>query len=226
MDDSDLERWLTLLNPYYDDLHVRRGYENNCMHGYERQQFTKLSLPVSEPYLTLDCKNFFTRATDLSEYELPGNGLPKDPQTTQPIFSVFRERVLDYTGVDPNSRYWAIETPFVIDPSCITPADLEWFRNQCFKPDRQEVSEFLFYGHLYVREHGEITVGKKYHSLLWHCDVDFETQFEWATDPHIAVSGFHRGFLEHADQTEIDRCREWLCNLNLMDDTVKGLFNR
>ena len=258
-DKPDIEFWKSWLEPYYRNHSLiiiprikynfptsnlgtinKDGSIDSISNGWRTQQLQKLLLAYEfdGDYLLLDSKNFFTKKTNIKEWEnIIGAGVPfkygQLDKLGNPTF--FTPTCDSYNSVleIQTDTYLAPETPFKIKKN---PLVQQCKRSELgyllFHPEftGKIASEFIFYSYFVQDEAKELVNSYDYyaskHSIVW-ADNRLEIGnflINISMSPIIKVAGFHREILSQINKNELKLINFWLAT-----DTPKfglGLENK
>lgn len=229
-DQLDKKFWETKLKPYYtkhDLLLVFpefNTYAPNSDSGYIKQQFYKLEAAkyFTKKYLVLDSKNFFVKPCETTMWESQiGSGIIAEINTNDfwyPVFNTYAEK-LQIT--EKLTKFWAIQTPFVIDPAVIS--DIKTTLDMFFVENAGLYSEFIFYsllGHKkrFFNLHNAKTQNLKHKCVFGEWDVtqlDDYLTFMQSLENEVYIVGFHRYFLNKCSDEQLDKINIWISELDL-----------
>lgn len=242
-DNPDLEFWHRWLGPYYKNhvLHIlprikynypisffgnpnASGNVDKISNGWRTQQLQKLLLAYEfdEDYLLLDSKNFFTKKTNINEWEnIPGSGAVVELRDEDPfsLSSKIYSKILN----SPIEYYLKPQTPFKINKeSLISKCKISELAYLLFYPEFEghPATEGIFYSHFIrdeiIKFRDSYNIADKNYTTLWiHNRQEIaRILFDISLSDKIKVAGIHRELLSKLDEKELQIINFWITSDN------------
>lgn len=243
-DKPDLDFWYRWLKPYYTNhkLNIipRIEYKyplslseskNKFIQsditsiGWRTQQLQKMLLAYEfqDDYLLLDSKNFFTKRTNINEWNnIIGSGTFLESTdinhftTSSKIYSELLKEPLEF--------YLKPQTPFKITrQSLITKCELSQLAYLLFYPESQghPASEGIFYSHFVKDEmiqfHNSYNPDNRNYSTMWIRNKAEIARmiFDITLSDKIKVAAVHRELLSKLDVKELEILNFWITSDSL-----------
>lgn len=238
-DNPDLEFWHRWLGPYYKNhvLHIlprikynyptsflgapdSSGRTDQMSNGWRTQQLQKLLLAYEfdEDYLLLDSKNFFTKKTNINEWEnIPGSGAVVELRDEDhfALSSKIYSKILN----SPIEYYLKPQTPFKISrESLVSKCKLSELAYLLFYPEFEghPATEGIFYSHFIkdeiIKFHDSYNIADKNYATIWiHNRSEMaRILFDISLSDKIKIAALHRELLSKLDEKELEIVNFWI----------------
>lgn len=238
-DKPDLDFWYGWLKPYYKNhklniipkikydypISLRQdlnkfAINDSASYGWRTQQLQKLLLAYEfqDDYLLLDSKNFFTKKTNINEWEnIIGSGTfmkGSDINHFTPTSKIYSELLNE-----PLEYYLKPQTPFKIKrDGFINKCDISQLADLLFYPESHghPASEGIFYSHFVKDEIAKLyksyNPNDKNYSTMWiHNRGEISRMiFDITLSNKIKVAAVHRELLCKIDLSDLEILNFWI----------------